>query len=149
MRCDGAGYEAVSAVWNSGGSSCESGEGEMRLQWGKPGQHHFPLSNGVADLFPPFHHFLHLPVHLRRITSLVVCLCAPPCALQPPWWYHRALAPHPREHLQLRQDDLPQVLRPSPSPCDQLQEALLRSLLAGQSTSPFLSRLEGGSTGGP
>jgi hypothetical protein len=28
-----------------------------------------------------------------------------------PWWYHRAIAQSPRLQVQLRQDDLPKVLR--------------------------------------
>jgi hypothetical protein len=37
-------------------------------------------------------------------------------------WYHRALAQGPGLQVQLREDDLPQVLRPPASPCDQLPQ---------------------------
>merc|ERR1712098_551346 len=49
-----------------------------------------------------------------------------PCSPSP-WWYHRAIAQGPCFQVQLRQDDLPKVLRPSPSPCYQLQKEEVRS----------------------
>ncbi|KFY00266.1 hypothetical protein O988_03423 [Pseudogymnoascus sp. VKM F-3808] len=51
---------------------------------------------------------------------------SPPCPPSP-WWYYRAIAEGPGLQVQLRQDDLPQVLRPPPSPCDQLQEEEVRT----------------------
>ncbi|OTB13212.1 hypothetical protein K445DRAFT_337106, partial [Daldinia sp. EC12] len=50
----------------------------------------------------------------------------PPPGPPSPWWYHRALAQGSRLQVQLRQDDLPQVLRPSSSPCHQLPQAQVR-----------------------
>ena len=42
------------------------------------------------------------------------------------WRYHRALAQGARVQVQLRQDDLPQVLRPSPAARDQLPQEEVR-----------------------
>merc|ERR1712093_782941 len=53
----------------------------------------------------------------------------PPCP-PPPRWHHRAVAPHPCVDVQLRQDDLPQVLRAPPAARDQLPQALVRPLVA-------------------
>ncbi|KAG0282606.1 hypothetical protein BGZ98_006693, partial [Dissophora globulifera] len=46
----------------------------------------------------------------------------PPLGAPSPWWYHRALAQGFGFQVQLRQDDLPQVLCPSPPSCDQLPQ---------------------------
>jgi hypothetical protein len=45
-------------------------------------------------------------------------------ALGPPfaWRYYRAIAQSARLEVQLRQDDLPEVLRPLASACHELQE---------------------------
>ncbi|KAK2011209.1 hypothetical protein LZ32DRAFT_348319 [Colletotrichum eremochloae] len=40
----------------------------------------------------------------------------PPLGPPPPWWYHRAFAQGSCLQVQLRQDDLPQVLRKWPLP---------------------------------
>merc|ERR1711935_708117 len=50
----------------------------------------------------------------------------PPLGAPPPWWRHRALASCPGAEVQLRQDDLPQVLRPSSPTCDQLSQEEVR-----------------------
>ncbi|KAJ7902623.1 hypothetical protein B0H14DRAFT_3851608, partial [Mycena olivaceomarginata] len=52
---------------------------------------------------------------------------APPRAASP-WRHHRAVAQGARQQVQLRQADLPQVLRTPASPCDQLPQALVRTL---------------------
>ncbi|KIJ96715.1 hypothetical protein K443DRAFT_10451 [Laccaria amethystina LaAM-08-1] len=50
--------------------------------------------------------------------------------LKPSWWPHRALAKGPRVKVQLRQADLPEMLRP-PSPArNELQEKVMWPLVA-------------------
>lgn len=51
---------------------------------------------------------------------------AHPGTKQSPRWNHRAGPPSARFDLQLREDDLPQVLRSSPAACHQLPQALVR-----------------------
>ncbi|KAF8863192.1 hypothetical protein BDZ45DRAFT_136726 [Acephala macrosclerotiorum] len=59
------------------------------------------------------------------LTGLLIGIDSPPCSSSP-WWYHRAISQSPCLQVQLREDDLPQVLRPSPTPCHQLQKEEVR-----------------------
>jgi len=62
----------------------------------------------------------------RKLTTCLTGVNPPP---GPPSarWYHRAIAQGTRVQVQLRQDDLPEVLRASAAPGDQLPQEEVRS----------------------